>query len=147
MTKKKVSIPVLVVLIAALAATNGCRKAPEPRAEVIVSSIADRLDLNRAQRATLNAMKEQFQAKAPGMKETREETFDAMIATLRSPAVDQARLNSLMQRNKAQADELITFIFSSFTEFHDMLTPGQREKAAAEMERWREKYRMHGERR
>jgi len=131
------------VLIMALAAAGCSRKTPEERAERIVSDISKKLDLNETQKAKLEAMKQEFLAKAPAMKKTREESFDQLIGFMRSPSIDQAAFSGLAERNKTQANDLIGFIFAKFAEFHDMLTPAQREKAAAEMEHWKEKYREH----
>ena len=89
-------------------------------------------------------MRQEFLAKQPAMKKTREETFDQLITMMRTPSLDKSRITSLAEQNKAQADDLIGFIFSKYSEFHAMLSAEQREKAAQEMERWRRKIsRVH----
>ncbi len=137
------SFLLFAVLIVALTLAGCYRKTPEQRAEGIVSDIVKKLDLNETQKAKLETMKQEFMAKAPVMKKTREESFDQLIGFMRSPAIDQAAITGLAEKNKAQANDLIGFIFAKFTEFHDMLTPEQREKAAKEMEHWKEKYRTY----
>ncbi len=127
--------------LAAVTMLAGCYRTPEQRAEHMVSRISEKLDLNETQKAKLNAIKDEFMAKAPAMRKAREETFDEMISLMRSPKIDQDKVNALVIKNKAQADELIGFVSSKYVEFHDMLTPEQREKAAKEMESWKEHHR------
>ncbi len=143
MMNRNFSFLLFAVLIVALTLAGCYRKTPEQRAEGIVSDIVKKLDLNETQKAKLETMKQEFMAKAPVMKKTREESFDQLIGFMRSPAIDQAAITGLAEKNKAQANDLIGFIFAKFTEFHDMLTPDQREKAAKEMEHWKEKYRTY----
>ena len=135
---------VILLVVLVLSTAAGCyRKTPEQRAERIVNGITEKLDLDEAQKSKLNSMKEEFLAKAPAMKKAREETFDEMIGLMRGPSIDQGRIDELIRKNRAQADDLIGYLFNNFAEFHAMLTPEQREKAAREMERWREHYQEY----
>ncbi len=136
--KKKIHIVSLLAILAVTLTVAGCyRPSAEERADKIVSRIASKLDLNDTQKAKLNAIKDEFMAKAPAWRKTREETFTELIALMKEPTIDQAKLNTLVEKNKGQADELVGFIFAKFAEFHDMLTPEQRAKAAKEMEEWK----------
>ncbi len=144
MRYKKIQISLFLIVMTALLTTAGCyRKTTEQRAQGMVDSIVAKLNLNDVQKAKLNAIKTEFLAKTPAMKKTREESFDQMIALMRSPSIDPASIKALQEKNRAQADDLIGFIFDKFAEFHDMLTPEQRDKAAKEMEHWREQYREY----
>ena len=141
MLYKKIHILTIVVALVAVTALVGCYRTPEQRATHLVDRISDKLDLNADQKAKLNAIKEEFLAKAPAMRKAREESFDELIALMRAPKIDQDKVNTLMGKNKAQMDDLMRFISAKYIEFHDMLTPEQREKAAKEMEGWK---RQHG---
>ena len=141
MFNRKQHILILFVVLSMLTLGGCYRRTPEQRAERIVNNIAEKLDLNEAQKAKLSAIKDEFMAKGPAMKKVREETFDEVIALMRDPKIDQDKVNALIEKNKAQADDFIEFIFAKYVEFHDMLTPEQREKAAKQMEEWREKHR------
>jgi protein CpxP len=143
MKKRTVIILLSSVLLMALTVTGCYRKTPEQRADRIVNDIVKKLDLNETQKAKLETIKQEFLAKGQEIKKTREETYDQMIGFMRSPSIDQAALSGLVEKDKAQLDDLNSFLFAKFTEFHGMLTPEQREKAAKEMEYWREKYREH----
>ena len=145
MLNRRFSLPLFVfaVLIVALTVAGCYRKTPEERAERVVSEITKKLDLNDTQKAKLEAMKREFLAKGQEMKKTREEIYDQMIGFMRSPSIDQAALASSVEKGKVRLDDLNSFLFAKFTEFHDMLTPDQREKAAKEMEHWKEKYKEY----
>jgi Spy/CpxP family protein refolding chaperone len=53
---------------------------------------------------------------------------------MRSADIDKSRLNALLEKNQTQANEMLRFVFSKFTEIHDMLTPEQREKLVTMIE-------------
>ena len=142
MLNRKLQTMTVFTVLAVMLTAAGCYKTPEQRADRIVGRIAEKLDLTDAQKAKLDSIKDEFMAKLPAMRKNREETFDAVIALMKSPQLDQTQMTALVDKNKAQADEFITFIFAKFGEFHDMLTPAQREKAAQELEKWKEHH--HG---
>ena len=136
----------LLMALAMVLTTAGCvRKPPEQRVQAIVESIADKLDLNEAQKQKLNAMKQESLTRFPEMKKTRQESFDELIGIMRSAQVDQQKMTALAEKNKNQTDQFISFFAAKFVEFHDMLTPEQREKAALEMMRWKEHELRHGQ--
>jgi Spy/CpxP family protein refolding chaperone len=131
------------VLLAALSAfiVAGCyHPTPEQRAEHIVNKIAKELKLNDAQKAKLEKIKDEFLARRPEMIKAREETLRTANELMRSDVIDKAKLDALVEKNKADADGMITFIAAKFTEIHDMLTPEQRRKLVDHME----KYMWHG---
>jgi Spy/CpxP family protein refolding chaperone len=138
MNRERTLLTLLIALALLLIIAACYRKAPEQRLQGIVDSMADKLDLNEAQRQKLDAMKQEALTMSPDMKTTRQESFEELISIMRSPQVDQQKMRALAERNKAQSDRFISFFSKKFVEFHDMLTPEQREKAALEMERWKE---------
>jgi Spy/CpxP family protein refolding chaperone len=133
MVKGKISLLVIVTVVSVLLIA-GCYRTPEQRAEHMVKRIAATLKLDDAQTAKLEKIKDEFLAKRPDMMKLREETVNEANALMRSAQLDQARLNALVEKNRTQADEFVRFIFAKFTEIHDMLTPEQRDKLAAEVE-------------
>jgi Spy/CpxP family protein refolding chaperone len=70
------------------------------------------------------------------MKNMREETVKEAREMMKSPQIDQAALNALIEKKQAQADDLIRFVFTKFAEIHDVLTPEQRSKLIEEMEKY-----------
>lgn len=143
MLNRKAHVAIWFIMLAVVLQTAACRKSPEQRAENVIDAMAQRLDLNDEQREKLRAMKEEFFSRAPAMREVREDTYDQLLAFMKNSQIDPEAMNRLVEKNKAEASRFIEFISAKFTEFHNMLTPEQRQKAAAEMERWRERYREH----
>ena len=126
--------------IAALVMT-GCHHAtPEQRAERVVKHLVSTLDLDAVQTEKLQKMKAEFLAQRPDMGKMRAETMVDLREMMLSPKVDEARLNSRREKVQAHADDMIRFVFAKFTELHDLLTPEQRVKLVAEMEKHAERH-------
>lgn len=126
---------VLALAVAAALVFTGCYRTPEQRAEHIVKRIASELDLNDAQKAHLDRIKDEFLARRPEMAKQREETVKEANALMRSPEIDKAKLNDLTVKNQAQAGDMVGFISAKFAEIHDILTPEQREKLVSHIEK------------
>jgi Spy/CpxP family protein refolding chaperone len=135
MLKKRTAL-VLALAAAVVLVFGGCYRTPEQRAEHIVKRIASDLDLNEAQKAHLDRIKDEFLAKRPEMKKMREETVREANAFMRSPEIDKAKLNDLTARNQAQVSDMVGFVSAKFAEIHDMLTPEQREKLVSHIEKY-----------
>jgi len=135
MAKRKMLFVFLWIILAII--TLGCQRTPEQRAQAIANHIVEKLELNDAQKKQLNSIREEFVAKSPAMRTSREETFNELVALIKSPKIDKDKVNTLVDRNRQQADECISFFAAKFVEFHDLLTPEQRDKAAREMEEWK----------
>lgn len=127
---------VIMIVMAALSALvlNGCYHTPEQRAEYMVKRMSSELGLNDAQKAKLEKIKEEFLARRPEMTKMREETVKEANELMRSPEIDKAKLNALVEKSQAHANDMIRFVSEKFTEIHDMLTPEQREKLAKHIE-------------
>lgn len=135
MGRNKYIIRVLLTALSALVIAGCCHKTPEQRAERVVQHLVTTLKLDAVQTAKLEKMKEEFLAKRPDMLKMREETIKDVKEMMMSPQLDQARLNARIEKSQAQTSDLIRFVFTKFAELHDMLTPEQRSKLAAEMEK------------
>ena len=129
-------IGLLTVLLALI--VTGCfyHRTHEQRAEHVVQHLVSTLNLDAAQTAKLEKMKEEFLARRPDMEKAREESFKDLKEMMLSPQVDQARLKARTEKIQAHADDMIRFVSAKFTELHDMLTPEQRSKLVEEMEKY-----------
>jgi Spy/CpxP family protein refolding chaperone len=134
---------VVLALIALVAA--GCSRTPEQRAECYVKHISKELKLDDVQKAKLEKIKDEFLAKRPEMIKTREETVKEANALMRSAEIDKARLDALVAKSQAHANDMVAFIASKFTEIHEMLTPEQREKLVAHIEKYMKHRQEKGE--
>ncbi|HEX9020445.1 MAG TPA: Spy/CpxP family protein refolding chaperone [Nitrospirota bacterium] len=138
MLKNRFSIMIILTALAALG-LNGCYHTPEQRAEHVVNHMVSELKLNDTQKAQLEKIKDEFLARRPELTRQREETMKEADELMRSPELDKAKLNALVERNQAQANDMIRFISAKFTEIHDMLTPEQREKLVSHIEKYMER--------
>jgi Spy/CpxP family protein refolding chaperone len=126
-----------VIVLAALAAlvlTACYPRSPEQRAEYVVKRMATELGLSDVQKAQLEKIKDEFLARRAEMPKLRAETVKEANELMRSVEIDKARLNALVTKTQAQANDMISFVTAKFTEIHDMLTPEQREKLVKHIE-------------
>lgn len=135
MLKNKFTILVILTALAALLITGCYKKTPEQRAEDLVQHIVTTLDLNVAQTAKLEKIKDEFLARRPEMKSLRDETVQEANRMMRSTEIDQVKLQALLDQNQIKVDAYIRFVAAKFTEIHDMLTPEQREKLVLVIEK------------
>jgi Spy/CpxP family protein refolding chaperone len=135
MLKSKFTILVILTALVALLMTGCYKKTPEQRAEDMVQHIVSTLDLNVAQTAKLEKIKDEFLARRPEMRSLREETVIEANRMMRSTEIDQAKLQALLDQNQKQVDTYVRFVAAKFTEIHDMLTPEQREKLVSVIEK------------
>ncbi len=130
----------LFAVLSALVIAGCCHKTPEQRAEHIVKHLVSTLNLDSGQTAKLEKMKEEFLARRPDMAKMREESMADIKEMMLSPQIDQAKLNARMEKIQSHADDMIKFVSAKFAELHDLLTPDQRTKLVAEMEKHAERY-------
>lgn len=111
-----VLITVLLTALLALVVTACYHKTPEQRAERVVRHLVTTLNLDAAQTAKLEKMKEEFLAKRPDMVKMREETFNDIKEMMMSAQLDQAKLNARTEKIQAQTSDLISepLYFSNF---------------------------------
>jgi Spy/CpxP family protein refolding chaperone len=102
--------------------------------------MAKELKLDDGQKAKLEKIKDEFLAKRPEMSKTREDAIKEANELMRSAEIDKAKLDALVAKSQTHANDMVGFIASKFTEIHDMLTPEQREKLVAQIE----KHMKHG---
>ncbi len=128
-----------VFVLAAMAAfvLTGCYRTPEQRAERFVAYMVSELGLNDNQKAQLEKIKDELLAKRPEMAKMREETVKEANELMRSADIDKTRLDALVEKNQVQANDMLRFVAAKFIEIHDMLTPEQREKLVAHIEKYR----------
>ncbi len=130
----------LFAVLSALVITGCCRKTPEQRAEHVVKHLVSTLNLNAEQTAKVEKMKEEFLARRPDIRKMREESMADLKEMMLSAQIDQAKLNARTEKIQAHAGDMIKFLSTKFAELHDILTPEQRAKLAAEMEKHAERH-------
>lgn len=131
--KKFSIITIAMAALAALVLSACYHRTPEQRADHLVKRMTAELSLNDAQKVQLEKIKNEFLARRSETK-LREETVKEANELMRSAEIDKNRLNALVEKSQAQANDMINFVTAKFTEIHDMLTPEQREKLVKHIE-------------
>lgn len=113
---------------------SACRpwkhKSPEERANWLVKRISKELDLSEGQKQVLNKIKEEFLAKHRSERPQMQENVRSLSELVRSETIDQAKLAELRKKHRAQRESMENFFVEKALEFHKILTPEQRAKAA-----------------
>ncbi len=125
----------LFAVLSALVIAGCCHRTPEQRAEHVVKHLVSTLNLDAGQTAKLEKMKEEFLARRPDIQKMREESMADIKEMMLSPQLDQARLNARMEKIQTHTSDMIRFLSAKFAELHDILTPDQRAKLVAVMEK------------
>ena len=144
MVKKGIYLSLIVVLLIGIAGFAGCRRhSPEHKAEFMVDYVAETLDLNDEQRAHLDQIKDEMLDKAMEMREDKKTMHTELLAQLKSPQIEKDRLKDMVAEHRIKMEKLIDLGIDRLAEFHQTLTPEQREKAVAKLESFK-KWHGHG---
>lgn len=135
----------LAILLSFMA--SGCarwhHRTPEERADRVAAHLVAELDLDETQQQQLEQIKQEVLVQQAKLRSHRAASHEEILRLLRSGHIDDAQLAEAVARHQTQANELIAFFGDQLRKFHDMLTPEQREKAAASLE----DFKAHGGRR
>jgi Spy/CpxP family protein refolding chaperone len=140
--KRKYVFPIIGLFsVLSILVIAGCyHRTPEQRAEHVVKYLVSTLNLNAEQTAKLEKMKEEFLAKRPDIQKMRAESMADLKEIMLSPQIDQTMLDARTEKIQAHASDMVKFMSAKFVEIHDMLTPEQRSKLVAEMEKHAERH-------
>ena len=107
----------------------------------MVEKFADKLELSTQQKEELVQIVEEVRSKHQEMRPLHAEAKKEMIGELRNPEIDRKKLDLMYSNTKRRFDEMYDLLVSRFLEFHKTLTPEQKEKLVAEMEKHHERHR------
>ncbi|MFH1982919.1 MAG: periplasmic heavy metal sensor [Pseudomonadota bacterium] len=136
----------LLTVLAALTFTACYHKSPENRIGWMIEEVSDRLSLDAGQRERLDAMAEEILARRKQMHANHEALREIVMGELRKEHIDRSVIDGLVAEKRRQMDEMIDYLEDGVLAFHEMLTPEQREKLVAELEKLHartEKYGHH----
>ncbi len=144
--KKTLIIAAGVLSVAALGfALQGCKHgpwghhSPEQRAEYAVKHIASKLDLNDEQKAKLEKIKDEVVAKFKEERGKSKGMHEQALALWKQDTVNRADVEKLFAGREDHMKTMRPFIIDKLIEFHGILTPEQRAKAAGIMEEFHKK--------
>jgi Spy/CpxP family protein refolding chaperone len=134
--KKKILIGTGVLVILATLGFTACHHAsPYSRIGWIKEEIADRLELSSAQRQQLDDIAAGMLERKKRMHQDREAIRGTLMAELKKEHIDRATIDGLVVQKRQQMDEMAEFLVGSAIALHETLTPQQKEKLVAELEK------------
>jgi periplasmic protein CpxP/Spy len=134
------AVPV-VALTGAAFLLSGCHRrcgwqhSPQERADWAAKKIASELGLDAGQKAKLDTIKAALLAREADFKAVHAGLKEMLIGQIRAGSVDSAALDKGLEEREAKMKDLRGFVIAEFAEFHALLTPAQREKLAAKLEK------------
>lgn len=103
--------------------------------DCIVDKVADKLDLDAGQKERLTQIAEELGTKRKEMKVLHAAAKEEMLDELRKDSIDREVLDAHYSDAKNRFDEMYDLFSTRFVEFHQTLTPEQKEKLVAEVEK------------
>jgi protein CpxP len=127
--KHAIVVAGILASVALTGCTCGWRSDPQKIAACIVDYVADDLELNSAQIAKLNILKNTVLKSRETMRTSREEQLSSALALLEKPTLDRGRALGLVQQSTHEFYEASPPVIAAFGDFYDSLTPVQQRKA------------------
>jgi len=139
--RKKVWIPLTVLVIGGILLFTLCHSiTPENRAQWVTDKIASKLELNEDQKGMLDDMRLEFLAKHREMHDDHAAMKDELIAQLKSEKIDREQLDDIITKKRAEIDSIVSLFTERFVEFHDTMTPEQKSKLVAGLEKMKSRH-------
>ena len=119
----------------------GCRhhRSMEDKANWVTNRVSSKLDLDDKQEQTLDRIKTELVAKYKSQAAERARLGTDIEALVRSAQIDKAKVKELQTRHQALHSEMEGLLAEKIVEFHAVLKPEQRNKAADIFRDFREK--------
>lgn len=136
---KKFSL--LICSILTLGFFTSCNKSPEQKVEYMVEKVESKLDLTEEQTKQLKAIATKGLEKYKAHKEYRQETFTKAKDLVLSESISETQVKDLMQKHKDRKEEILNELLPEILEFHQSLSPEQKQKVAKFMEKMNKKFK------
>ena len=144
MLKKGLNLTLIAVLLIGIIGFTGCRRhSPDQKAEFMVDYVSETLDLSESQRAHLDQIKKEMLEKAMEMRADKKTMHAELVVQLKREKIDKDSLKSMVNDHKNKMEVLIDLGIERLAEFHETLTPEQREKLVGKVESFK-KWHGHG---
>lgn len=135
----------LAVLVTGALSVSACHRhrSPTERADRMVGKIAKELDLDDAQKAKLDAVKQELLTARAEMRKQHEAILDEVLAQIPADRLNQAKLLQFVEQHQALQTRLAPGVVTKVAEFHASLTPKQKAEAAEHLKHFRERMQEH----
>jgi len=134
---------IITVIASALAAPFliGCKppRHPEDMVEQIFKDISDELNLTEAQKTLLSSIRDEFIEQGRKRQEEQERMHQDLSRLIMSDRIDTDEVKARIKEKHAEFENMIDLAVDRLAEFHDTLTPDQKEQLVKLMEKHRNK--------
>lgn len=113
---------------------------PEKRAEWMADKVADKLDLNDAQKAKFKDVQDAMLSARKEMRAGRKDLHKELITMVKGPELDQARITTVVNERKAIFEKHLPVVVGKLAEFHKSLSDEQKAEAAEFLEKMHERF-------
>lgn len=124
-----------VALVSSLLLFAAC-KPHHPKGAFMFDYLTEVLDLSEAQQASLMSIKEDLLTEVEDMRDDKQKMIPLLKAQLAEENMDKEALQDAIRQHRQKMDILIESAVDKLVTFHAELTPVQREKLIAKLEKF-----------
>lgn len=144
MKKKTLTISLIAVPIIGLLTLAGCRHPGHQKGALFMMDyLTEVMYLTDEQQAQLDEIQDEIMAKAKDMRAEHKNMHAMIVAQLKSESINKEQLKANIANQRAQMDDLIDLAVERLAEFHQTLTPEQKDKLVNKIEKFH-KWHRHG---
>ena len=111
-----------------------------------VDIIAEVLDLDKAQKEKLQGVHSTMKEARQSFRDVRLQIIDEVLSLVTSATLAQNQIQQIVKRHQSIVDTFAPKVTAKIADFHAVLTPAQKSKAAEFIEKWKsrmEHWREH----
>lgn len=138
MKKKKSFITLAVAVIGSLFLFVGC-KGDHSQGYFAVDYISETLELTDKQESKLETIREEIKAETKRLHKDKKHLFSTLMEQLSSDTIDKNVITQVVTEHLDKLDPIITLTIDRLTDFHADLTPEQKVKLVAKLEKFKER--------
>ncbi|MDZ4710861.1 MAG: Spy/CpxP family protein refolding chaperone [bacterium] len=144
-TKSKVILSIVIILFTVLAVkgiavARHFHKFADGPGGFIIERLTENLNLTESQKAQVERIREQIKQKMETNKPDHENDAEAFAGEFKKDKLDINKLKEFAQKKEQKHDEMKEFMMEKIVEFHDILTPDQRNQAVENMKDMKNKF-------
>ena len=139
-------LSLIVVMGLGAALFVGCNHRGHGRgAAFMLDYMSEALDLNEDQQAMASSYKDEIMVMVKSMHSEKKQMHDEIKTQLTGESIDKERVKALVAEHRAGMDEVIDLVVDKVAKFHTTLSPEQRTKLIAKLEKFEKRHRRHWE--
>ncbi|MEO8447197.1 MAG: Spy/CpxP family protein refolding chaperone [bacterium] len=143
--KSKIILSIVIILFTVLAVkgiavARHFHKFADGPGGFIIERLTENLNLTESQKAQVERIREQIKQKMEANKPDHENDADAFAGEFKKDKLDINKLKEFDQEREKKHNEMKEFMMEKIVEFHDILTPDQRNQAVENMKDMKNKF-------